>query len=262
MTRCLPPGELHCSGPCIHSTDQEHKNTCAREGRGRRGAGTVVLTHLRLPTGSLTTSTTRLPPLPLLSPLSPSPPLALSPAPNPPGGHPARRGWSVDAAPVSPPPHLRRGRNVDRCVSRLRMPSCAHCVTCAANLSARSFMPWPACARTCRKRTVVPSARRAARARACCARPAPCSCATPMRQSWCRSRSASTSSPGRASSRAPQLVADCAEFFLQWPGLCSSPGGRHPSFHACSVFTVNKELLSPLADTALITPSPATARCR
>ena len=28
------------------------------------------------------------------------------------------------------------------------------------------------------------------------------------------------------------------------PGLCSSPGGRHPC-HACSVFTLNKELLSP-----------------
>ena len=43
---------------------------------------------------------------------------------------------------------------------RQRMP----CAPRAASLSARSFIPWPACARMCWNRTVVPSARRAARA--------------------------------------------------------------------------------------------------
>jgi hypothetical protein len=44
---------------------------------------------------------------------------------------------------------------------RCRLRGCAcPCARCAASLSARSFMPWPACARTCRNQTVGPSALR------------------------------------------------------------------------------------------------------
>jgi hypothetical protein len=76
---------------------------------GQVGMGRTCPIDLRLPTGPLTTSTTRLPPFPPLPAHSPS---ALSPAPNRPGGRTARwlGGRSVDAAPLAPPASV--GRNV------------------------------------------------------------------------------------------------------------------------------------------------------
>ena len=85
------------------------------------GPGTVAMIDLRLPTGSPTTSTTRLPPSALSSP--PFPPSGPQSAPNPPGGRPARRAerrrrtrgrWAV-----APPASV--SRNVDAAAPRLRM---------------------------------------------------------------------------------------------------------------------------------------------
>jgi hypothetical protein len=140
----------------------------------------------------------RRPPSP--SPLAPSPPPSgpQSPAPNPLGG----RLWHAPGgayrrrSPVAPLAFI--GRNVD-CIlpPRLRM-TCAPCAASLCCRRGRSFIPWPACARTCRNSTVVPPARRAARTlllvkisvaldhRALFLRDAH------MRQSWCRSRSATS----------------------------------------------------------------------
>ena len=97
---------------------------------------------LRLPTGFPTTSTTRLPPLP--SPPCPPPSGPQSgtestgTSPGPPGG--ARRPF------VAPPVCV--GRNVypAAAAAHALRPLRRH------SLSARSFIPWPACARTCWKR--------------------------------------------------------------------------------------------------------------
>ena len=72
---------------------------------------------LRLPTGSPTTSTTRLPPS---APLPALPPPALSQAPNPPGGRPARRAERRRLP--RGPARASVGRNVDMPPPRLRMP--------------------------------------------------------------------------------------------------------------------------------------------
>ena len=73
-------------------------------------------------------------------------------------------GRSVDAAPLAPPASV--GRNVYHAAAAAHVP-CAP--RAASRLSARSFIPWPACARMCWNRTVLPSrsartSRRAARA--------------------------------------------------------------------------------------------------
>ena len=68
---------------------------------------------------------------------------------------------------------------------RQRMP-CAP--RAASRLSARSFIPWPACARMCWNRTDVPSARRrAARALLLRSTSALFLRDAHIRQSWCRS---------------------------------------------------------------------------
>jgi hypothetical protein len=119
--------------------------------------------YLRLPTRALPPPQPRVFPLPSPS-LDPAhPPPALSPAPNPPGGgRPARRAErKVDAAPVAPSVSV--GRNVDPAAAA------AHALRplCRQPYASLSFIPWPACARTCWNRTerrALRSARRAARA--------------------------------------------------------------------------------------------------
>jgi hypothetical protein len=100
------------------------------------------------------------------------------------------------------------------------------CAPCAASLTpaSRSFRGRHALGRAGTAPSVVPSARPVGPlGLSCCGRStsAFCSCATPMRQSWCRSRSglrvaermSTSSAPGRASSRvrARQRVADRTE---------------------------------------------------
>jgi hypothetical protein len=103
------------------------------------GPGTVAMIDLRLPTGSPTTSTTRLPPSALLPPFPPSGPQS---APNPPGGRPARRAerrrrtrgrWAV-----APPASV--SRNVDAAAAA------AHAVPLAP----------PACRRAQTKKLDIP----------------------------------------------------------------------------------------------------------
>jgi hypothetical protein len=81
------------------------------------------------------------------------------------------------------------------------------CAPRAASLSARSFIPWPACARTCWNPTVVPSARRAARALLLRSTSAlflrDAHAPVVVQIAICESERMSTSSPGRTSSRAP-----------------------------------------------------------
>jgi len=110
-------------------------------------AETVVMIDLRLPTGRpLTTSTMR---LPLFPPLPAYPPPALSPAPNPPGGRTAR--WAERRR---RPRGFARLRRPER-ISCRRGSACPACASRAASLSARSFIPWPACARMCWNRLCV-----------------------------------------------------------------------------------------------------------
>ena len=62
---CLPPGELQAPATVLIVWITNTKNGCAREGHEvAMGRGTVAMIDLRLPTGSPTTSTTRLPPSP------------------------------------------------------------------------------------------------------------------------------------------------------------------------------------------------------
>jgi len=131
---------------------------------------------LRLPTGSPTTSTTR---LPLSLPLPAHPPPALSPAPNPPGGRPVRRA------------ELRRRPRGPALLRRSERRSCRRGCACPAPALAP-----PACrrARSFRGRHALGRAGTAPSCHrpvgppglSCCARPAPCSCATPP----CASRGA------------------------------------------------------------------------
>ena len=112
-------------------------------------------------------------------PLPAHPPPALSPAPNPPGGRPAR--WAERRRRPRGPARLRRSD----CISCRRGCACPAPLAPPACRRARSFRGRHAleCAGT------APSCHRPAGPPGLSScRPAPCSCATPMRQSWCADR--------------------------------------------------------------------------
>ena len=143
--------------------------------RGLRSpwAGTVVTIDLRLPTGPLTTSTTRLPPLPPLP--AHTPPPAPGPAPKRPGGRTARWAERIRRRPLGPA-CLRRSERVSRlrgsaCSARLAPPACRR----ARSSRGRHAPERAGTAPSCRRPAGLPGP-------SCCARPAPCSCATPMRR--------------------------------------------------------------------------------
>ena len=174
---CIAPAIEHCT----HSMDHEHKEIDARaraevamgrDGRHDRSAFAHGPPHHLNHASS--------PPSP---PSLPTPPPALSPAPNRPGGRTAR--WAERRRRPLGPACLRRSERISclrgsACPARLAPPACRrarssrgrHALGCAGTA--------PSCHRPAGP--LGPS---------CCARPAPCSCATPMRQSWCRSRTAS-----------------------------------------------------------------------
>jgi len=158
-----------------------------RDGRYDRSAFAHGLSH------HLNHAKPRVFPLPSPS-LDPAhPPPALSPAPNPPGGgRPARRAERRRRS--RGPVRLRRSER--RSCRRRRGCACPGCAPCAASLS---FIPWPASHALGRAGT-APSCPAplgpyqgpvGPLGLSCCGRStsAFCSCATPMRQSWCRSRS-------------------------------------------------------------------------
>ena len=141
-------------------------------------------------------------------PLPAHPPPALSPAPNPPGGRPARRA------------ERRRRSRGPALLRRSERRSCRRGSACPASPAppacrrARSFRGRHALGRA----GTAPSCHRPAGplGLSCCARPAPCSCATPMRQSWCFTKftdSGPAAPPGRLVGRG--LVPSFTHFYAQ-----------------------------------------------